>query len=239
MPRPIAFSAKQKREQLQDKRAVQRGELEPSQVRYARNPAGNYRPGANHLPNPASANTATTRLISKFASLTPEYVERSRYVAHTLPLIRPISDEAAVFKLDWMERDGGRLSCPVRPGFEMGQAKEEVERREQETYGLWLKETTAIVEEWVERGEKEGQDEGAEVSLLSPTWFETNLEVWRQLCVLSPISALIYGIGSISDGAYQNHPISSSSSPMPVVLSFICQLPSAAMCKAFNLGKKS
>ena len=194
MPRPIAFSAKQKREQLQDKRAVQRGELEPSQVRYARNPAGNYRPGANHLPDPASANTAATRLISKFTSLTPEYVERSRYLAHTLPLIRPIPDEAAVFKLDLMERDGGRLNCPVRPGFERGQVKEEVERREEETYGLWLKESTAIVEEWVERDEEEGQHESAETSLRSPTWFETNLEVWRQLCVLSTISARMYGV---------------------------------------------
>jgi len=239
MPRPIAFSAKQKREQLQDKRAVQRGELEPSQVRYARNPAGNYRPGANHLPHPASANTAATRLISKFTSLTPEYVERSRFLAHTLPLIRPIPDEAAVFKLDWMERDRGRLSCPVRPGFEMSQAKQEVERREQETYGLWLKETTAIVEKWVEGGEEEVQHESAETSLRSPTWFETNLEVWRQLYVLSPISVRIYRISSTSDGAYQNHPISSSSSPMPVVPSFTCQLPSAPMSKAFNLGKKS
>jgi hypothetical protein len=181
MPRPIAFSAKQKREQLQDKRAVQRGELDPSQVRYARNPAGNYRPGANHLPDPASASTAATRLISKFISLTPEYVERSRDLAHTVPLVRPIPDEAAVFKLDWMNRDGGRLTCPVRPGFERGQTKEQVEKREEEMFDLWLQETTAIVEDWVDGSEEEGSSKSAETELRSPTWFETNLEVWRQL----------------------------------------------------------
>lgn len=183
MPRPIAFSAKQKRHQLQDKRAVERGELDPSQVRFARNPDGNYRPGASHLPDPTKADTTATRHISKFVSLTPEYVARARDLAHSVPLTRPIPDSSAVFPVDWMERDGDRLTCPTRPEFDSGQAKEDLEGREQEAYNLWLKDTTATMQDWLKGSDKGSEENKDDQCWRSPTWFETNLEVWRQLYV--------------------------------------------------------
>lgn len=193
MPRPIAFSAKQKREQLQDKRAVKRGELDPSEVRYARNPAGNYRTGANHRPDPAEVDASATRLHSRFIAMTPEFLERTRDLAHTSLLGRPLENEVAIFPAEWMERDERRLGCPARPAFIAGQTKDEVERNEVESYDQWLRETRAITEGWVgSQGIKEEEDDESQVdapgtsatpTLRSPTWFETNLEVWRQLLV--------------------------------------------------------
>jgi hypothetical protein len=101
-----------------------------------------------------------------------------------------------------MERDEGRLTCPTRPKFRYGQTKKEVERNEEGMFARWVAGTRGFVEEWVEGGEEEKREEGEEEEvdpagveemedegdgekvwerLRSPTWFETNLEVWRQL----------------------------------------------------------
>jgi hypothetical protein len=125
--------------------------------------------------------------------MTPEFLERTRDLAHTSLLSRPLKDEVAVFPAEWMERDEGRLRCPARPAFFAGQTKDEVERNEVESYEQWLRETRAITEGWVgTQGIKEEEEDESEVdatgtsvmsTLRSPTWFETNLEVWRQLWV--------------------------------------------------------
>jgi hypothetical protein len=95
-----------------------------------------------------------------------------------------------------MERDGGRLTCPSRPKFRVGAGKKEVERNEEGWFRQWLAGTEAVVEEWVEGGEGDteegnegeegigGREEDREEGVTwprSPSWFETNLEVWRQL----------------------------------------------------------
>jgi hypothetical protein len=74
--------------------------------------------------------------------------------------------------------------------------KKEVEKNEEGYYARWLDETEGVVRAWVE-GEEETEQDGAEqevdgdeiaafkvgggLTRRSPTWFETNLEVWRQL----------------------------------------------------------
>ena len=99
-----------------------------------------------------------------------------------------------------------QLTCPSRPRFRFGQTKKEVEKNEQGIFRIWLKNTEAVVRAWVESGGGQGVgdkiryvEEGAHTEDLeleqqqqqredgqwprSPTWFETNLEVWRQLYV--------------------------------------------------------
>lgn len=95
-------------------------------------------------------------------------------------------------------RPGQRLSCPARPKFRYDMTKKEVEKNEEGYYARWLDETEGVVRAWVEGEEEveqdgEGQQEDAAEEALaafkvgggltrrSPTWFETNLEVWRQL----------------------------------------------------------
>lgn len=89
-----------------------------------------------------------------------------------------------------MERDEGQLTCPSRPAFNVGQTKEEVESNEEERYAEWMRDTRGFVEAWVEdwvesedsADESDGDEGEAPLrELRSPTWFETNLEVWRQL----------------------------------------------------------
>lgn len=209
MPRRKPFSAKQKKEQMKDKRAVKRGELDPSDVRVPSHPSRAARPGnsigvmSTRRANPNDpSHLVATRLQSKFTALTPAYLERTRDLSHSIPLPRPLQTSHAIFPVEWMERDEGRLTCPTRPKFRYGQTKKEVERNEEGMFARWVAGTRGFVEEWVEGGEDEKREEGEEAEvdpagveevedegdgekvwerLRSPTWFETNLEVWRQL----------------------------------------------------------
>lgn len=98
-----------------------------------------------------------------------------------------------------------RLTCPARPKFRYDMSKKEVEKNEEGYYARWLSDTERIVRVWVEGGDvvpengdegkvdeegnEDGDGEGRRSSFKvgggltrrSPTWFETNLEVWRQL----------------------------------------------------------
>ena len=141
MPRAVAFSAKQKRAQLLDKRAVKRGELDPADVRVSTNmtvadsgPSGGSR-YARHggtksrtsrkAPRTPMADKGmhTTRLVSTFVALSPEYLTETRDEAFNLTLTRPIPQGSNVFPVEMLYRDrslmGGtaseRLTCPTRP----------------------------------------------------------------------------------------------------------------------------
>lgn len=203
---------------MKDKRAVKRGELDPADVRTPSHPTRANRPGnsigqtTTRKADPDNpANLITTKLMSKFTALSSGYLDRTRDLAHTVPLPRPLQVSDAIFPVEWMERDQGRLTCPGRPKFRFGQTKKEVERNEEGMFAKWVGGTRSFVEDWVdgrgehevkneiredvqgedgeeqigEEGEEEEEEEGngekAWEQLRSPTWFETNLEVWRQL----------------------------------------------------------
>jgi hypothetical protein len=193
---------------MKDKRAVKRGELDPSDVRVPSHPTRANRPGnsigttTTRRADPSNpSNLIITKLQSKFTALTPAYLDRTRDLAHTVSLPRPLQVGNAIFPVEWMERDEGRLTCPSRPKFRYGQTKKEVERNEEGMFARWVSGTRSFVEVWVEdrsqeeegqieeemadreeaEEEEEGDGEKAWGQLRSPTWFETNLEVWRQL----------------------------------------------------------
>jgi len=80
--------------------------------------------------------------------------------------------------------------------------KKEVEKNEEGWFKKWMKSTDEIMDDWID-GEpveepvimkSEDQDEVEK----KPSWprsvslFETNLEVWRQLYVTSPLLAYTY-----------------------------------------------
>lgn len=210
MPRRKPFSAKQRKAQIQEKRATKRGESPPpTKSTQHSTPRHASRPQRSLAADPTSA-----KLQSRFVALSPKYLETTRDLAFSTPLARPIPDEYAKFPVDdLMLRDQGRLTCPSRPKFRFGQTKKEVEKNEEGMFKKWLRSTEGIVKEWVEQ-DVEGSESDGDPWPRSPSWFETNLEVWRQLCV--PILTVLTTVGESP-----NHLRSYSFSWIAVVLLFI------------------
>lgn len=197
MPRRKPQSAKQKKLQLQDKRAVKRGDLTPAELQaisagkgLGPNPKARFR-------NSEPAASTSLRLQSRFVTVSPEYLETTRNLAHSDPLPRPIPRENALFPIELLERDHAkRLTCPARPKFRYDMTKKEVEKNEEGWFKRWMKTTEDIMNAWIE-GEDGEEGEGDDATPdaeergdvkeekvkwpRSTSWFETNLEVWRQL----------------------------------------------------------
>lgn len=198
MPRRKPFSAKQRKAQLQDKRATKRGD-EPLHPPSSSSPSvsGNPKTGSRRPQRSEPTTGDSSRLQSRFIALSTEYLDQTRDLAHAIKLTRPIPSAYSVFPVDMIARDGGRLKCPSRPKFRYGQTKKEVERNEEGWFKRWLGETEGVVRDWIKEkdiddndnqdGSKtdDGGDEpdrgNRELWPRSPSWFETNLEVWRQL----------------------------------------------------------
>jgi hypothetical protein len=111
-------------------------------------------------------------------------------VASTTALPRPIPLESAVLdtnRLSGGSVDENSLIAPRRPKWRYEQSKKEVEKNEEGIFGKWLKDTDALVEQWqtVESdptsGTPEQKSDEQHKFNRSPTYFERNLEVWRQL----------------------------------------------------------
>lgn len=198
MPRKKPFSAKQRKVQLQEARAIQRGDLQPNSATSTKNRKPGVKSRFQKSALPTFASETTRRLQSRFIQVSPEYLARTRDLASSVPLERPIPSENAVFDLDLVER-GNELTCPTRPKFRYDQTKKELEKNEEGWFAKWLKVTEGVMREYVEGGsgvsgsngkEREGmdrEDEDAENRgetvewPRSGSWYETNLEVWRQL----------------------------------------------------------
>lgn len=191
MPRRKPASAKQKKLYLQDKRAVKRGDLDAADLQTVAhkpaNPKSRYQKS-----DPKLGEEVSNRLQSRFVTVSPEYLERTRNLAHSDELVRPIPSDYALFPIELLERDKGkRLTCPARPKFRYDMTKKEVEKNEEGCFKKWMKSTEDIMDEWID-GEDEEEDsgpvsEGQDEQEKKPkwprsvSWFETNLEVWRQL----------------------------------------------------------
>lgn len=116
MPRRKPFSAKQKKAQLQDKRAVKRGELDADEVRLVSHTHRAARPGTtggggggggggSRHPTAGQNGLSSTRLTSRFIALSPEYLARTRDEAYNRILPRPVPRENGVFPVEIMHRD--------------------------------------------------------------------------------------------------------------------------------------
>jgi hypothetical protein len=194
MPRRKNFSHKFKKAQLQDARAVKRGDLtieEAAAAHSSRRTTRALEAGISRAPlNPAES--SSRRHTSRFVTVSPDYLDRTRILAFSEALPRPLPPDSAIFPVAWLEaRDQERrLTVPARPRFRFGQTKKELERNEEGMFRKWLGETDGVMQEWVE-GEEPPMQEGLNEDGVyiepepkwprGPSWFETNLEVWRQL----------------------------------------------------------
>lgn len=188
MPRKTPISNKRRKEQLLVKRALKRGDISIEDHDAIRTQqklkTEKRRPGAVAARSGGPVDTTSRKLQSKFIALSADYVVRTRNLAYALPLERPLPPESAVFPLEILEdRDPKRrLICPSRPKFRYGQTKTEVEKNEEGVFKKWLKNIEEVVHEWVD-GNEEQLYAGESIHQVprGPTWFETNIEVWRQL----------------------------------------------------------
>ncbi|OWZ64338.1 hypothetical protein AYX14_02930 [Cryptococcus neoformans] len=198
MPRKTPISNKRRKEQLLVKRALKRGDIsveDHDAIRTQQKLKTEKRgPGVVAARSGGLVDTTSRKLQSKFIALSADYVVRTRNLAYALPLQRPLAPESAVFPLEILQdRDAKRrLKCPSRPKFRYGQTKVELEKNEEGVFKKWLKDIEEVVHEWVD-GDEEQVHVGESIHQVprGPTWFETNLEVWRQFWRVTEASQIL------------------------------------------------
>lgn len=193
--RPV--SGKQHKAELQLKRAIKRGEVPPPEhkpTQKRRTKDVKSTPGRSARQQLSSGTVESAqKLQSSFHKLSPAFLDKTKHLAATLPLPRPLtrirlqpfvgSDKAAA------------LTCPKRPKWRFDMSKNEVEKNEEGLFKKWIAHTDSIVSSWVEDGVVNEHDSGvaleaeAEPTTMprSTTYFERNIEVWRQLYVESSL----------------------------------------------------
>jgi hypothetical protein len=196
MPRRRPVSGKQHKAELQLKRAVKRGEI-PTGPSSAQQPTGRkqkrVRTDSTGRPLPISTASGTAKiessrlLQSAFLKPPPKFLEESKNLATSLTLPRPVPLQAAIFDGNTYYVSKSSLVCPKRPKWKYDMTKKEVEKNEEGLFNKWLKSTDEVLGKWQKRLTKEDRSDGEEVEdnlkemPHSLTYFERNLEVWRQL----------------------------------------------------------
>ncbi|KAF9486315.1 P-loop containing nucleoside triphosphate hydrolase protein [Pholiota conissans] len=203
-PRRKPTSTRQKKADQQLRRAIKRGDVPPPEQKKATHNRKRKRGPTGRIvsaPDNEAQIESARKLQSAFIKLPPTFLEETRNIASTLALNRPISYEQAIFHE--FDHDGdpniAPLSCPKRPKWRFEMSKLEVERNEEGYFKKWLNETDQILTDWQNQKEptaptsESGVPEQARSSTMprSPSYFERNLEVWRQLWRVSEISQII------------------------------------------------
>ncbi|KAM0788802.1 hypothetical protein ACM66B_002890 [Microbotryomycetes sp. NB124-2] len=138
------------------------------------------------------------KLESRFIRLPPQVQERHRLMAATERLERPVRAQLGVLKesdLLWQPNTGDAdddddelkpMTCPKRPKWRYTMTKLEVERNEEGMFEQWLSQTDARLARFAQEQKAQGSS-----SPVSPTYFERNLNVWRQLWRTTEISDIL------------------------------------------------
>jgi hypothetical protein len=186
MPRRKPTSGKQKKEQQQIRRAIKRGDVPPPEP--TKKPSHRRRIGPGRAVSHGSSDVAIAsarKLQSTFIKLPATFLERTKAIASTVPLSRPIGYGAAVYGplADTASANPESLSCPKRPKWRFDMSKKEVEHNEEGVFKKWLEQTDLSFAEWNTSRESDSSEPSAEIPATpaSPSYFERNLEVWRQL----------------------------------------------------------
>jgi hypothetical protein len=204
MPRRKPVSAKQRKAELQFKRAVKRGDIVPPSTEQSSKRKHASRTGGARANVPIGNRVA--QLESRFTKLgnifirtnaypnhhthpDKDWLEHARLVASTTVLLRPIPLESTILDISKLSGgvDANALVAPRRPKWRYEHSKKEVETNEEGVFGKWLKDTDALVEQWQTvqsdpmPGDHEQKSDEQYKFNRSPTYFERNLEVWRQL----------------------------------------------------------
>ena len=187
-------STRQKKADQQLKRAIKRGDVpQPEPKKNPRHRKSKI--GQTGNSDNAALVESARKLQSTFIKLPPKYLEETKLLASTLPLSRPIPIEKAIFKSSHIKADFQTdvLTCPKRPKWRFEMSKLEVERNEEGVFKKWLAQTDQLLQEWQNREEQNpGDITTATAQLRPPSYFERNLEVWRQLYVWRNIHMAIF-----------------------------------------------
>jgi len=212
MPRRKPASAKQRKAELQLKRAVKRGDApQPEKERKPRPKKGTRRLNSVGftLPNAAGGSThsglSSKRLASAFAKISPEFLAFSKERASNEILERPFPVKASWFPIDEIEPPGqcSFLSCPRRPKWRFEMEKKEVERNEEGQFTRWLSDTDTAVDRW-RRGTSSNVRE-TDPETEEHMAFERNLEVWRQLWRVCPLPTFSAYLSYLSTACEEDH----------------------------------
>ncbi|PPR02699.1 hypothetical protein CVT26_009802 [Gymnopilus dilepis] len=184
-------STRQKKADLQLKRAIKRGDVAAPTDAVKKTPRKKQRLGpTGHQIGGSNTIDTARKLQSAFIKLPPDFLEQTKSLASTVPLRRPVQDEKATFPKFVVEgaTDLGVLSCPKRPKWRYDMTKNEVERNEEGLFKKYLALTDQALQGWQNSA---GPTESAQQMPRSPSYFERNLEVWRQFWRVTEISQII------------------------------------------------
>lgn len=206
-------SAKQRKAELQIKRAVKRGDL-PPEAAAKKNPPTSKRGrggGRLHVRQTDINADASRRLESSFVKFSPSFLEEAKLKAASIKLSRPIHRDKCVYPLqtvnvigDHQQSKSPKSSPTVcvlkRPKWNYEMSKKEVEKNEEGVFKRWLTETDRLLATQtqmynqtdtsrIQSDTVEGDNDLRAMPHASPL-YERNLEVWRQLYVLSLIIIL-------------------------------------------------
>ncbi|KAH8099372.1 P-loop containing nucleoside triphosphate hydrolase protein [Cristinia sonorae] len=219
MQRKKPFSAKQRKAQLQQKRAIKRGDIDPPppQDRHKKSRRAAV-PIADGSSSREAVAESTRRLQSHFVKLPQKFLEDTKQLAAILHLPRPIPADAALLHIDAAaiasasqdlalqrsdseesQNQAAKLTCPKRPKWRYDMSKKEVEKNEEGLFGKWLDQADEIVNDWCDvsmdsSSPSNSMNSASDVTHempRAPTSFERNLEVWRQLWRVTEISQII------------------------------------------------
>ncbi|KAI9008446.1 hypothetical protein CLU79DRAFT_777054 [Phycomyces nitens] len=183
------FSGKKKKQQLQDKNARKAeiaknhnpSDYEIFKARSSQTVVTSFAPAMKNVTQTNSVGQAvrdTKRLVSIFERLSPHDVEAARLNSmKPLKRLPPAGLEVSA------ETFAEAIDFPKRPTWDYSMSKDELDSREEESFKAWMADIEA----------KYGQQEdGRELS-----WYEHNLEVWRQLWRVLEISDVVLVIMDI------------------------------------------
>ncbi|KAJ2342185.1 hypothetical protein GGH92_005488, partial [Coemansia sp. RSA 2673] len=176
------FSAKQKKTQIQAKRAKKReqAENEDEEWDFNRQPKPDSTTTqqqqtdaatpANNKPAVGSDGRRVNKLTSQFDKLSRVEIEANKHRS-MLPLQRLSGAEGLTMSFD--DAYSADVDIPVRPAWSYGESRESLERREERAYSAWLENINRLRD------------------METVSLYEKNLEVWRQLWRVVEISDVL------------------------------------------------
>ena len=203
MPRKKPTSTKQLKVDRQLKRAVKRGDAPPpdpalKKPKRSRKSGQINRSALSQSQSSQNAVESSRKLQSSFIKLPPYFLEDTKLLASSLILSRPIKPEAVLLPASLIGENHDAMSklltCPKRPRWRFDMSKKEVETNEESLHKKWITQMDETVSDWQKGSkehksvaeqteEEENKPEDFKQMPRSPTYFERNLEVWRQLYV--------------------------------------------------------
>ncbi len=182
MPRRKPISHKQRKAQLQEKRAIKRGDISLEAPKPSTSKSGRRRVGPSSRdlqPSEVRKIESSRRHQSAFPKHSREFLARSKLLADTVVLPRPITESTLHVPHDIMDMSRD-LECPRRPKWRYDMSKKEVESNETRLFEQWREKTRTLLNEWQALPEDSKEMPPLD-NLRSPSYYEHNLEVWRQL----------------------------------------------------------